>query len=198
MQFINKLATYGQALSRKQVAIVCGLVASASIGGLVLADYLSAPTADALSDQVGAIQADFKVNESGAATYNIKIYTPPGTAGVAPQVSLAYSSQGGNGVMGKGWSISGTSGISRCRASRESGDFIVAGVAVDGDSGPVNFTGSDRFCLDGQRLLEVSNTTDACKVVSGMTVKSLRTEIESFQRVCAYTFNAVNGNPPIN
>ncbi|MEO8002779.1 MAG: FG-GAP-like repeat-containing protein, partial [Arenimonas sp.] len=193
MQFLNKLAAYGQAMSRKQIAIVCGLVAAASIGGFVLADYLSAPVGDALSDQVGAIQADFKVTESGAATYNIKIYTPPGTAGVAPQVSLAYSSQGGNSVMGKGWAISGTSGISRCRASREAGDSIVGGVPVDGDFGPVNFTGSDRFCLDGQRLLEVSNATDACKVVAGATVMSLRTEIESFQRVCAYTFTPANG-----
>jgi RHS repeat-associated protein len=193
MQLISTLVSYGKALSRKQIMLGFGLVALISIAGLAVADFLTAPVADTLSDQVGAIQADFKVNESGAATYNIKIYTPPGTAGVAPQVSLAYSSQGGNGVMGKGWSISATSGISRCRASREAGDFILGGVPVDGDSGPVNFTGNDRFCLDGQRMLEVSNTTDSCKVISGLTARSFRTEIESFQRVCAYTFNAANG-----
>jgi len=200
MQFLTKLAAYGQAMSRKQIAIVCGLVATASIGGYVLADYLTAPVGDALSDQVGAIQADFKVTESGAATYNIKIYTPPGTAGVAPQVSLVYSSQGGNGVMGKGWSISGTSGISRCRASREAGDSNPGGVPGDVDAGPVNFSSSDKFCLDGQRLLDVTGKTDnptltnSCKVVAGaLKVMSLRTEIESFQRVCAYIFNEANG-----
>lgn len=193
MQIINKLAAYGQALSRKQIAAGLGLTALISVAGLVMADYLTAPTGDAVSDTVGAIQAEFKVNESGAATYSIKIYTPPGTAGVAPQVALGYSSQGGNGVMGKGWSITGTSGISRCRASREAGDFISGGVPVDGDAGPVNFSNSDKFCLDGQRLLEVSNSTDSCKVVSGAAVKSLRTEIETFQRVCAYTFVEANG-----
>ena len=49
------------------------------------------------------------------------------------------------------------------------------------------------MALNGQRLLEVSNTTDSCKVVSGAMATSFRTEIESFQRVCAYTFTAANG-----
>jgi RHS repeat-associated protein len=193
MTFIHTLARWGRNLSRKQILITLSLVAFFSVTSWVAANFLSPTVSDPLSDQVGAIQADFKVNESGAATYNIKIYTPPGTAGVTPQLSLGYTSQGGNGVMGKGWAIGGTSGISRCRASRESGDFIASGTPVDGDASPISFTNSDRYCLDGQRLLEVSNATDSCRVLSGATVMSLRTEIESFQRVCAYTFNAVNG-----
>ena len=80
MQFINKLATYGQALSLKQIAILCGLVVATSTSGLVLADHFSTPVRHALSDQVGAIQTNFKAKKSGAAIYNIKIYTPPGTA----------------------------------------------------------------------------------------------------------------------
>lgn len=60
---------------------------------------------DAVSDSVAATPAEFRVDESGAATYSIPIYTVPGTAGVVPQLSLNYSSQGGYGPLGKGWSI---------------------------------------------------------------------------------------------
>lgn len=141
---------------------------------------------DPASDTVGAIAAEFRVDESGAATYSIPLYAVPGTAGVLPRLSLEYSSQGGTGPMGRGWSIGGLSSISRCRATREAGDFITAGVPHDGIPQPIRFDGSDRYCLDGQRLIEVANTP-ACPAVAGMAVVQLHTEIESFQRVCAYT-----------
>src|SRR5688572_30407266 len=87
---------------------------------------------DPISDSVGATAAEFRVDEAGAATYSVPIYTVPGTAGVAPKLALNYSSQGGYGPLGKGWTISGLSSISRCRSTREAGDFIVNNVATDG------------------------------------------------------------------
>src|SRR5687768_7892548 len=90
-------------------------------------------TPDSISDTVAATPAEFRVDESGAATYSIPIYAVPGTAGVTPKLSLNYSSQGGYGPLGKGWSIGGLSSITRCRASREAGDFIVNGVPTDGN-----------------------------------------------------------------
>ena len=99
---------------------------------------------DAVSDAVAAIPAQFRVDESGAATYSIPISTVPGTAGVAPQLSLEYSSQGGYGPLGRGWSLGGTSAISRCRATREAGDFISGGVPVDGNPRPVDYSATDR------------------------------------------------------
>ena len=42
---------------------------------------------DAVSDAVAAIPAQFRVDESGAATYSIPLSTVPGTAGVVPQLS---------------------------------------------------------------------------------------------------------------
>lgn len=149
-------------------------------------------TPDAISDSVAATAAEFRVDESGSATYSIPIYGVPGTAGVAPRISLNYSSQGGYGPLGKGWSIGGVSSITRCRATREAGDFIGA-ATLDGNPTPINFSATDRYCLDGARLLTVSNTP-ACAAVSGMSVQQLRTEIESFQRVCAYMpTSSVNG-----
>ena len=146
---------------------------------------------DTLSDQVGATAGQFRVDESGSATYSIPIYTPPGTTGVAPQLALSYTSQGGDGPMGKGWSVSGMSAITRCRASREAGDFIGAATA-DGDPAPINFSTSDRFCLDGQRLIPAAGT-NTCKTLSGTTVAQYTGEIDSQQRVCAYTLTGGPG-----
>lgn len=147
--------------------------------------------ADPLSDAVSATGAEFRVDESGAATYSVPLYTVPGTAGVRPQFSLSYSSQAGYGALGRGWSIAGLSSISRCRATREAGDFLVA-ATPDGIPRPINFSQSDRYCLDGQRLIA---STATCPSAGGMTGLSLATELESFSRICAYSANGSTTGP---
>ncbi len=42
---------------------------------------------------------------SGTATYRIPLATPPGRAGFAPQLALAYNSGNGNGPFGLGWKL---------------------------------------------------------------------------------------------
>jgi YD repeat-containing protein len=190
MQFIQAGA---KARSRLLPFVSRLLFTCAAYVGVAASPAIAQPVRDAVSDRVGATAGQFRVDESGAATYSIPIYAPPGTAGVVPQLAFSYSSQGGNGPMGKGWAISGSSGISRCRATRESGDFISGINVLDGDPAPVNFTGSDRYCLDGQRLIPAPTTAQVCKALSGATVTQFRTELESFQRVCAYTFIAGDG-----
>ena len=103
------------------------------------------------SQLVGATAGSFRVDESGSATYSIPLVEAPGSGGVQPQISLNYSSQGGNGIMGVGWSIGGLSTITRCRQTKE----------TDGQSTAVDLTSDDRFCLDGQKLVAVSGTYGA-------------------------------------
>jgi len=96
------------------------------------------PGRDPASDSVGATVAQFRVDEGGNATYAVPIQLPPGTAGLAPKLALTYSSRGGNGPMGPGWTIEGASQISRCRQARENGDFMSGLTPVDGNPQPIN------------------------------------------------------------
>jgi YD repeat-containing protein len=97
------------------------------------------PTPDANS-LVGAIPGQFNVTANGAATYTIPIKVPPGTRGIEPRLSVVYNSQGGYGMLGVGWRLTGLSVIQRC------------GQTLPADIDPVDYDSNDRFCLDGQRL----------------------------------------------
>ncbi len=88
----------------------------------------------------------FNVSSGGAFTYAIPIATPPGTAGVAPSLSLFYSSQNGDGYEGLGWALTGLSRLTRCPRTQ----------TADAAHGGVNFDANDRFCLDGQELMAIS------------------------------------------
>jgi hypothetical protein len=53
------------------------------------------------------------VNPDGSVSQSIPIVVPPGTAGVAPRLSLEYNSNGGNGIVGMGWQLAGLPIITR-------------------------------------------------------------------------------------
>ena len=155
-----------------------------------IASAFSQPARDPISDAVGSSAGEFRVDESGSATYAIPLYVLPGTAGTAPSLTLAYSSNSGEGALGKGWNLSGNSSISRCRATRESGDFLDAGEQpIDGYPDPINFSLTDKFCLDGQRLLPelTANGTVVANV--------FRLELDAFTRVTAI-YDATPANGP--
>jgi hypothetical protein len=118
------------------------------------------------STQGMAVPGEASVSETGAARYTIPIAVPPGTAGMAPSLSLAYNSQAGNGLVGMGFSLEGLAAIGRCPRT----------IATDGVRGSVNYDANDRFCLDGQRLIAISGTY-------GANGAEYRTEIESFTKV---------------
>lgn len=116
---------------------------------------------------VGAVAGSAAV-DGGAATYTVPIQVPPGRAGLQPALSLSYSSRGGNGVAGLGWSLSAGSSIQRCPRTIGQ-DGVVRGVRLDAD---------DRLCLDGQRLVTAPNSRPY-----GSDRAEYRTEIESFSKV---------------
>lgn len=115
------------------------------------------------------LSGQFSVSGSGAATYTIPIAAPPGTAGVTPGLSLEYSSQGANGMLGLGWSLGGLPSIVRCPQT----------MAQDGVRGSVKFDANDRYCLDGARLVAIAGSY-------GADGTEYRTEIESFSRVISH------------
>jgi hypothetical protein len=129
------------------------------------------PGVDNASDQIGAIAASFDVSSSGNVEYTIPLYTPAGTAGLAPKLALQYRSNGGTGLVGQGWSIGGLSMIARCPQTR----------AQDGQVVPVTMTPTDRFCLDGERLVLVNSSA----TYGGNNVE-YRTETDRFSKIISY------------
>lgn len=140
-------------------------------------DYQSQSALDSgARESVGYVEGDFKVSNNGAATYEIKLESPIGTAGMQPDLSLVYNNQGGNGLLGMGWSLSGLSAISRCPKT----------VAQDGVKEGVNFTSGDRFCVDGMRLVAV-------KGAYGADGTEYRTEREQWSRY--YSLGSCGSGP---
>ncbi|VAX01783.1 Rhs-family protein, partial [hydrothermal vent metagenome] len=133
-------------------------------------------TAFSATHTASAIQGSFGVS-GGAANYTIPITIPPGMAGMEPSVSLSYSSQGGNGLVGLGWNINGLSLISRCAQN----------LAQDGNIRGVDFTSEDKFCLDGARLININGTA------YGADGSEYRTETDSFNKIFLYDADGING-----
>lgn len=109
------------------------------------------------------------VSPAGAATIKIPIDVAPGVVALQPNIAIAYSSQAGDGILGLGWSLTGMSFIARCPQS----------ITSDGAKSAINYTASDRFCLDGERLTLVSGTY-------GGNGSEYRLEIEKFKKINSY------------
>ncbi|MGI2028346.1 RHS repeat-associated core domain-containing protein [Endozoicomonas acroporae] len=133
---------------------------------LAFAAFLPVQTTASAADAVGITPGEFRVNESGNATYSIPIDLPKGTAGLTPGLSLNYDSQGGNGHLGQGWSLGGLSTISRCRPTLE----------VEGYTN----NSLSQFCLDGQKLIQMSGQA------YGSSGAEYRTELDSHNKIISY------------
>lgn len=138
---------------------------------------LPPPTDSGSTTPVGALKGNFSVSESGAASYEIPVSVAEGIAGVKPQVSVLYSSQAGNGLLGIGASLNGVSAISRCRQT----------LHQDGAAKPISWNSDDRFCLNGQKLMLVAGST------YGAPGTEYKTEIDQFVKVTAV--GGLTGNP---
>ncbi|XXT24117.1 SpvB/TcaC N-terminal domain-containing protein [Sorangium sp. So ce429] len=93
----------------------------------------------------GTIPGTFSITSTGEAVYTMDLASLPARAGVGPRIQLVYRSDGGDGVLGAGFSLAGLSAITRCPSS----------LAQDGEIRGVRYDGDDKLCLDGQRLVPV-------------------------------------------
>lgn len=163
---LTLLAGAGTAISAAGVGVLPGSGAT----------QVNAVAAIAATTAAGRTPTEFGVAHSGAATYRIPLWTPPGIGAVELDLALVYASRAGSGPVGMGWSLAGLSSITRCNRT----------LALDGAAGGVNNTTADRYCLDGQPLKLVSGAPGAAGAVYA-------TALETFSRVVA---NGAAGNGP--
>lgn len=149
--------------------------------------YIVAASAFALSllqapsvlakDIPGSTQTSYGVSSNGSFQFQIPIVIPQGRNGVQPNLSLSFSSSGGNGMAGVGWGVSGLGAITRCGKT----------IATNGVRGGVQHDSNDRFCLNGQQLILVSGSY-------GAAGSEYRTEIDQFAKIKAIGNGSVNVN----
>ncbi len=133
---------------------------------VLVASLVIMPTNSGAAIVAGRTSATFAVANSGAASYAIPLWSPPGVGDVQLDLALVYNSRSPNGVLGIGWSLAGLSAITRCNRTW----------AQDVAPQRITLTLSDRFCLDGQQLKLVSG-------IYGQNGSTYATEIESFSKI---------------
>jgi RHS repeat-associated protein len=121
---------------------------ASSTGVEVLNQPLLDPLNDALDGDayLGGLSGMHSVGNDGSFNYNLPIVIPPGINGIQPKLALSYSSNAKNGLLGWGWSLDGLSQISRCNASP----------VRDGYASGIQSNDKYKYCLDGQRLVEIA------------------------------------------
>lgn len=129
-------------------ALVFSLLVSAQAGLLHAAELAS------------TLPGSLLVGNDGSTKYAIPVSTPPGTAGMVPEIAFIYNSHAPNSIMGKGWALSGLSMVSRAPAT----------YFFDGTVDKVDYDSLDRYMLDGQRLIEVGED-------------EYRTGVETFSKI---------------
>lgn len=117
----------------------------------------------------GSTPAQFAVTPDGTAAFSVSLVAPPGTAGMEPRLTLAYSSAAGDSPFGYGWSISGLSLIQRGPRNLAN-DGVVQGITLTDD---------DALYLDGEQLVEVAS--------SETSVREFRSRIDNLSRVRSYS-----------
>ena len=100
------------------------------------------------NDNVGSIPTMAGVSAMGTAVCDMPIDVQVGPAGLKPQLALAYNSQSGIGIAGRGFELTGISVITR--GSRD--------IFHDGKACGVEYVDDDVFYLDGKRLYLTSSS----------------------------------------
>src|SRR5437773_2059461 len=116
----------------------------------------------------GTMRGAFSVSTTGEAMYTLPLVVPPGRAGMQPSLALTYdSAMSDGGLVGRGFSISGLSAVTRCSHNVADNGFISGVVYAD----------TDALCLDGKRLIRIKSLPD---------FDEYRTLPDTFSKVLAY------------
>ena len=91
----------------------------------------------------------FGMIHQGASINHVPIAVPEASKQMTPLVALSYVGKSGNNMAGIGWNIEGVSSITRVHDKSQSKESI-------NNSDPTVFNPSDRFILNGERLLLLS------------------------------------------
>lgn len=119
-------------------------------------------------DIVGKIDDEFTITPMGQVNYEIPIPALPGTGGLTPKLSVTYSSSTKSALVGYGFDLTGLSIITRVPPNKFN----------DGVSGHVDFTSSDKFSLDGARLIQTTSYDP--------TIREFSTEQNSYSKITSY------------
>lgn len=99
--------------------------------------------------EVGRLPDQFRVDQSGTASYGVPLALPPGP-GLVPSLAIGYSSSSNfEGAMGVGFGLNEPPVITRCGQSRR----------LDNKTTAVQMSSDDRFCGPGGRLMLASGTS---------------------------------------
>lgn len=126
------------------------LIAVAAIPSAPLASVRTA-TGDRF--QSDSVQAPASVDRfTGQASTQVPIIIPPGRPNATPQLSLAYSSGGGDGPFGFGWALplghierSTRDGVPTCTGDFSTNEFVLSMSGGQSDLTYVGFAGLDTF-----------------------------------------------------
>jgi hypothetical protein len=117
------------------------------------------------NELVGEIAAQAGV-DGGAFSYSVPLTVAPGRKGMQPSLSLNYSSQSGEGLVGIGWSLSANSSIARCGKIFD----------LDATSVSATYSSDDKLCFNGSRLLAVTAPSGSTKGPYGAVGTYYQTE----------------------
>jgi len=130
--------------------------------------------------EVGTLPGVFGVSPSGAATYTIPIELPEGINGMTPELGFIYNSQGGIGIMGKGWSIGGLSSITRTPGTIYLNDY----------PSPVNFA-DDQLSLGNRKLIKINQNANEYRFendnMTKIVKRSMKTGMSDGFKYVAYS-----------
>jgi Salmonella virulence plasmid 65kDa B protein len=120
----------------------------------------------------GTLPGAGSVTATGEYRYELPIEVPPGRLGMQPALSLVYTSNAGNGLLGVGWTLDGISAIKRCPKT----------FATDGAAIGIQLNDTDVFCWNGRKLVAI---TPAVKTGT----QEYRTEEDVFAKIVATVQN---------